>query len=62
MDGIRRVVKSRTNLALKVAVRQSDTIIFGFDSAWSDRSLGAICALAFDALGACAAGKSAQRS
>lgn len=27
---------------------QTDTIIFGFDSAWSDKSPGAICALAFD--------------
>ena len=28
-----------------------DTIIFGFDSAWSDKSPGAICALAFDQRG-----------
>ena len=27
---------------------QTDTIIFGFDSAWTDKSPGAICALAFD--------------
>lgn len=31
-----------------IAKPQTDTIIFGFDSAWSDESPGAICALAFD--------------
>ena len=31
-----------------IAKPQTDTIIFGFDSAWSDKSPGAICALAFD--------------
>ena len=29
----------------------SDTIIFGFDSAWSDKTPGAICALCFDGHG-----------
>lgn len=28
-----------------------DTIIFGFDSAWADKTPGAICALSFDAYG-----------
>ena len=31
---------------------QTDTVIFGFDAAWSDKSPGAICALGFDAEGA----------
>ena len=29
----------------------TDTIIFGFDSAWADKNPGAICALSFDACG-----------
>ena len=38
-------------MPLTIATRQTDTIIFGFDSAWSDNTPGAICALGFDALG-----------
>ena len=38
-------------MAPRVTTRQTDTIIFGFDSAWSDRSPGAICALIFDDVG-----------
>lgn len=34
-----------------IANPQTDIIIFGFDSAWSDKSPGAICALAFDQKG-----------
>ena len=36
---------------LTVTAPPSDTIIYGFDSAWSDRSPGAICALTFDTHG-----------
>ena len=38
-------------MPLAVTQPQTDTIIFGFDSAWSDKSPGAICALAFDSKG-----------
>ena len=34
-----------------IANPQTDTVIFGFDSAWTDRSPGAICALGFDQKG-----------
>lgn len=34
-----------------VANPQTDTIIFGLDSAWSDKNPGAICGLAFDQTG-----------
>ena len=36
---------------LTVATPPKDTIIFGFDSAWSDKTPGAICALSFDTRG-----------
>ena len=34
-----------------IANPQTDTLIFGFDSAWTGKSPGAICALGFDAEG-----------
>ena len=36
---------------LTVVASPKDTIIFGFDSAWVDKTPGAICALSFDACG-----------
>ena len=38
-------------MPLTVTKFQTDTAVFGFDSAWTDRSPGAICTLAFDAEG-----------
>ena len=35
----------------KLTIPQSSAIIFGFDSAWVDKSPGAICAVAFDGRG-----------
>ena len=37
--------------SLTVNAPPKDTIIYGFDSAWSDRSPGAICAVSFDTRG-----------
>jgi len=36
---------------LTVMAAPKDTIIFGFDSAWADKTRGAVCALSFDACG-----------
>ena len=33
---------------VKITQSQTDTIIIGFDSAWTDKTPGAICAIAFD--------------
>ena len=36
---------------LSVTAPASDTIVYGFDSAWTDKSPGAVCALSFDSNG-----------
>ena len=41
-------------MPLTVTQPQTDTVIFGFDSAWSDKNPGAICALALDESGTAA--------
>ena len=33
---------------MEIAVPQKDAVIFGFDSAWTDKNPGAICAISFD--------------
>ena len=41
----------RLNSKMKLAIPQRSSIIFGFDSAWVDKTPGAICAIAFDKRG-----------
>ena len=39
------------DLPPRATTRLCDTVIFGFDSAWTDKTTGAICSLSFDARG-----------
>lgn len=38
---------------MEISIPQKDAVIFGFDSAWTDQNLGAICAISFDRQGHC---------
>lgn len=38
---------------MEISIPQKDAVIFGFDSAWTDKNPGAICAISFDRQGHC---------
>ena len=44
-----QAIKSFVANDVELAIPQSNAVIIGFDSAWVDKSPGAICAIAFDA-------------